>query len=284
MKTFELSAEWKKFALSWSKVTSPGRPSKKERQIFAQQCRKVLSGGTKNALVFGATPELRDILAAHKNCRVHIADVNLEMAIAMTSLTQRKNPGEIWVISDWLKLPLRENFFDLMIADFTFENLPFAAQKKYFENIARWLKPGGYYLERTFLYQPDTKPVTIEELFEIYKNKKIDGKTVTLFWEIGVFFTNKELKSEEARVTDFAAKAAAGLKKLNPGDRAIISRYLKETFRALPRNKVWFPLRRNDYEKMVKKDFKIAGVFYGADVNMLPRHKDTCPIYLLKKK
>ena len=82
---------FKIFAEKWAKTLPPSRPSRGDLDIY----RKLISKYKEKkrpvkALILGATPELRDLLAYFK-FEVTVADINPAMIQAMTSLKKSKS-------------------------------------------------------------------------------------------------------------------------------------------------------------------------------------------------
>ena len=80
---------WTKVAQEWKKLKPPERPSKKEIAIYEKHLQEILWARKKRkikAIIFGATPEIRDLLAKHKIFDVTIVDINPNMVRAMQEL------------------------------------------------------------------------------------------------------------------------------------------------------------------------------------------------------
>jgi len=70
------------FAKKWRKTLPPARPSRGELRVY-NQIVKSLSPQIKTALILGATPELRDLLARQK-IKISLVDFNINMIKAMS--------------------------------------------------------------------------------------------------------------------------------------------------------------------------------------------------------
>ncbi len=146
----KFATPWKAFAARWQKYyTPPGRPSKQAITVYSRFARQAFIGLKRKprALVLGATPELRDILARLK-AEVSIIDINMEMILAMSKLMKKKNPNEIIVKGNWVKMPFASNYYDLVMGDIVLPNVPGPEQNKFLKEIKRVLKPRGYFITK----------------------------------------------------------------------------------------------------------------------------------------
>ena len=134
------SVIWKQIADMWSTYfTSPSRLSKGEIEKYRLWLEQKKKNGAKTALVLGATPEIREILY-DLEYKTTIIDINLEMILAMNSQLKTKFTSETIIKSNWLENPLKSNFFDIIIGDAIFPNIPWGERKTLFLEIKRLLK------------------------------------------------------------------------------------------------------------------------------------------------
>lgn len=140
---------WKEFAMRWQKYyTPPGRPSKQAIKVYKRFVIKAIKGvRNPKGLVFGSTPELRDLLA-ELGLEVTIIDINLEMILAMSELTKRKNLDEIIVKADWLSNPLDSHYYDVVLGDLVLSNIPPKKQPNFLKEIKRLLKQNGHWITK----------------------------------------------------------------------------------------------------------------------------------------
>ena len=166
------SLPWQQIAYTWKNYfTVPSRISPQEVGKYREwleeinQDKKPLKG-----LVLGATPELRDALSDF-SYKVYSIDINLDMFLAMDELLQHKNPDEVLIKSNWLDTPLAENYFDVVLGDAVFPNIPWEDRPRLLAEIQRLLKPSGVFLTRAFCV-PDNKPfASVEEILEHFSTK-----------------------------------------------------------------------------------------------------------------
>lgn len=137
---------WKESADRWKKIDPNHRPSEAEIQLFERFLVQVLKSSedrTAKALVLGATPEIRDLLAQHQ-VSVTLLDANELMIRAMTELIRLPNPDEKPVIGNWLHMPFSDDEFDLVIGDHPTSSISPFELKKFFSEIFRVLRNPGY--------------------------------------------------------------------------------------------------------------------------------------------
>ncbi|KKW43015.1 MAG: hypothetical protein UY92_C0001G0029 [Candidatus Magasanikbacteria bacterium GW2011_GWA2_56_11] len=142
---------WKDLANRWEAYyTPPGRPSPEDCQLYAKYVRRAL-GKKKSgrALVLGATPEIRNLL--HKlPVEVTSLDINLEMILAMNRFVPQCEK-DILVRGSWVDNPLKSGYFDAVIGDYSWSNVPRRQWTQFNETVARLLTPAGLYVHRVHL-------------------------------------------------------------------------------------------------------------------------------------
>jgi len=159
---------WSHWQKLWAEVESPWRPSKKDIAF----CEKMIEMALKReknprALVLGATPEIRDLLAKYK-IETTLVDVNPSMKKAMDKLMRRKSEREKLIVSDWVKMKLPKNYFDLAFSDGCLTNISLATWKNFFANVNHGLKKTGFLYSGSWIYRVK-KPLSFEDLLKKYK-------------------------------------------------------------------------------------------------------------------
>ncbi|MBU4369279.1 class I SAM-dependent methyltransferase [Patescibacteria group bacterium] len=170
---------WKAFAARWEKYfTPPGRPSKQAMSLYRQFAKKSFVGLKRQprTLVLGATPEIRDVLAGLK-AEVSIIDINMEMILAMTELTKIKNPKEIIVKGNWTNMPFPSGYFDVVLGDLVWGNVPIFLQNKFLKEVKRVLKPNGYFIHKIATISSDWRKGSLDEVMEKYVKIPISRNT-----------------------------------------------------------------------------------------------------------
>lgn len=276
-----LIESWRSFAKSWSQVGQPGRPSKNEVEAYRKACQIALSKKKESkVLIFGATPEIRNLLLDYKNAQVVLVDNMLDMILGMTELVKKTNKNEVWIKSDWLSVPLPENYFDLILADWTSCNLPFDKQKVYYQNAHKWLRKDGLYAERVIGFKKEEKPMTIEELDRYFCKKPINNKYINQFWECGIFYLDPPV-GRPVEVNLFRNRIINYVKK-NP--KSISAKIFEQSKDVFPHDKIWFIPSEKDLDRELGKNFKIINKIYDPLFNMPNPYKKMGIIYYMTKK
>ena len=154
----------------WKNAEAPWRVSKGEIKFWEKKVKEIAKRENPRALVLGATPEIRDMLAKYKNLDVTLIDLNLQVKRAMDRAAKRKNKKEKLVKAGWLKMPLPSNYFDIVIGDGNFENIFLGKHDIFYKNIWRVVKPGGCVLMgRACLDFAFKNPLNFKGLIKKYK-------------------------------------------------------------------------------------------------------------------
>jgi ubiquinone/menaquinone biosynthesis C-methylase UbiE len=261
----------------WKIYSSPARPSKGECQLiqtFISHYKK-----RPKILILGSTPESRD-LAHNLRAEVTCVDIGLEMLIGMTELMKHKNMAnqEIWFRSDWLTMPVAENYYDFVLGDLVVTNLPLALQPTLLAKIKSVLKPGGYFITRDW-WPPVVKSSFAAAIDRISKSGISKKNINILTWDLLNLSYNYQKKdattNEMYRLVKNMQQKEKDLKK-----KKWLGVLLKHIVYNYPLGKTWFVKMRPDAEKALKKYFQIKLIQHGKDN---PR-ADQCPIYFLKKR
>lgn len=184
---------WKNIAAVWKSLKHPARPCKKNIRDYKKFIDEVIAKKKfARVLVFGATPELRDILAQYHNIEITIVDFNIEMILGMTELMKykEKTSREIWLKSDWLKAPLKENHYDVLLGDALFQNLPRLKHPFFVEKCYKLLKRGGYFITRLCAKYPGAKVYKFKDLLKDYIKGNPNFENFDDFWTIALFCSN----------------------------------------------------------------------------------------------
>ncbi|MBI2635314.1 MAG: class I SAM-dependent methyltransferase [Parcubacteria group bacterium] len=159
----DIKKVWSGYAKGWGDRWSPWRPSSGDIGVYQALAEEKLSG---RVLLFGATPELRDLIAQNGGDIVLI-DICPEMVGAATKFLNHSNPkNETWIIADWCEMPFSSDYFDLMIGDFMWWLLSVPRQKTLRDQIARILKPGGNFVSRIHFCDLARAGQNIEEIIK----------------------------------------------------------------------------------------------------------------------
>ncbi len=277
-KTLTYSA-WKKAAKFYKNIIKvPHRPSVGELRIYEDYIKKLVKEGKKTALVLGATPGIRDILAKY-NFEATLLDVNFDMIKAMGSLVRRKKRSEKIVIGNWIKMPFKENSFDIALGDHSYSNIDFKKWDKLSKEIIRVLKPDGYHIHNMNIALPEKlsfeglikKYRQNPELFRDYKNKVLYQYQV--YTSDPRIYNRKIFKSDWEKYDNILAKFYR-VGKISKKELKILGNPLStKGFKFyLPPKKI--------VDKLFKKYFRIIKVKHNKAHPVFKRYQ----IYLMKNK
>lgn len=162
---------WSNVSKDWAQGIAPWRPSREEIKIYEEYLQAVIHkrGKDINVLIYGATPELRDLLARYDIKKVTLVDINHDMIKAMNELVTLSDSKEKVVIANWLETPFKDGEFDLVLCDQGIHYIFFEDWGKFFSEQARLLKKGGFLIEGIVALE-EKEIITVEKMLSIYKN------------------------------------------------------------------------------------------------------------------
>ncbi len=260
----------------WKIYASPARPSKGECRLI-----QTFIGHRKKRpriLILGSTPEYRD-LAHNLHAEVTCVDIGLEMLMGMADLMKHKNKvgQEIWLKSDWLVMPVAENYYDFVLGDLVINNLPLNLQSKFFAKIKSLLKPGGYFITRD--WWPPTIKEPVGSIVDKILASGINKRSMNIFtWELmnGAYNFTKKI----ARTADmYQALKKIWRQEKDLSRKKRIATLLKQTLYHYPVGKVWWVKPRRETEREIRRYFAIKDTKFGYDHPCVKQ----CPIYFLQK-
>lgn len=263
---------WKRVSKFYKEVVRvPHKPSLRELELYENYIKKIAKEGKKTALVLGATPGIRDILAKY-NFDVVLLDINPAMVKAMTSIMKRKKIKEKIVIGNWLKNPLHDNTFDVVLADHSCSNIKFEKWDKFFKQINRVLKPNGYHIHNVVLSLNDG--LLMEQFIEKYRrNPEFFKNYHNLVWyHYRVWTHDPRFYNSKTHESDWGKFDKALKKKVSAED-------FEKMKQGLGNFKVYFPTKKIA-EKLLKEYFKIINIKYNKEHPVFKRYQ----LYLLKNK
>lgn len=256
---------WKEYAQRWQKYyRPPGRPSKSAIAEYRRHLKTAKQGLKRKprVLIFGATPELRDV-AYEEKYEVTFIDLNLEMILAMTSIMKHKNPEEIAVCGNWCDLPFQNHYFDAALGDIVLSNVPGELQDTFLKETQRVLKPQGYFISKIEVVPKDFPFESYEAVLNKFKNVPLsfypDRASMPL--ELMVYFHNLTFNHKK-KLIDLSL-VIKGLKKYFKKDRFAhpnkkLNALLNDMWQMWqPMNKTWSVSWEHEVEKQTKKYFKI---------------------------
>ncbi|MFA7209207.1 MAG: class I SAM-dependent methyltransferase [Parcubacteria group bacterium] len=144
---------WASYYDMWGKTESPWRPNKNDIAFCGKMIKDILKKEkSPKALVFGSTPEIRDLLAKY-GIETTLVDANPTMKKAMDKLMKLKNPKEKFIIDNWLSVRLPKEHFDLVFSDGPLCNIALSTWGKFIDNVNGSLKKEGLFYLAAWVYQ-----------------------------------------------------------------------------------------------------------------------------------
>lgn len=149
--------------------------------VEVAQFKRILQQSVKkddHVLVLGPTPELRNI-ALDLGCKVLSMDINLDMIQKREQyVTVKDHARDVVARSNWLN-PwfLNEGSFSAILADASFNNLPFKQMLQLFSICKKLLKKEGVL---AFRHSNLKNTIPINEIVALYQNKKISAKEMVI--------------------------------------------------------------------------------------------------------
>jgi len=152
------AAVWRANAVNWSRIGQPLRPCAEDIALMRACVLRQVAGkdGKLRSLLLGVTPEIAT-LDFGRPMHLVAADISLTM---ICSVWPGDTPVRQAVCADWLRLPLLQGVFDLVLADGSLSILPFPKGYGLLGAvIAACLKPGGAFIVRAFCRPEIAEPV-----------------------------------------------------------------------------------------------------------------------------
>jgi len=204
-KKVTMKEAWNAMARLWASYPAPAKPSPVEIKFYENKIKELLlKNKNPHALVLGATPELRNLLAKY-HIRTTLMDNNKISIRAMTQLMKRKNPKERATVGDWLKMPFRRNSFDLVLSDSSQDNIKFSEFNKFFNLIYKILKPGGYWFFGAICGRRDDQ-ISFKEYAGLYrKNLKYFKNSQNMIYQYLRLCFCSEFYNPKTKKFDFHA-------------------------------------------------------------------------------
>lgn len=168
----------------WINFSTPHRPTPKEVSIYRHFIDTNVSRGSK-FLIFGATPELRD-LAVEIGAQTFLIDISWPMFRGMLLYTKVADAArETWIKSDWEDAPLQDSFFDVVVGDLSLRHVAPPKQERILAKISRLLCPNGLLISRVHTVNPKYFKIDYKEIFDEmvhfpYREKKYEAMGLLL--------------------------------------------------------------------------------------------------------
>ncbi len=271
---------WRKIARDWKNMDVPNIPPQDEQDIYEKYIQLVkASNKNAQALVLGCTVQIRDLLYKNKVATT-VCDLSLEMILALTSLSQYNlAQNETWVKADWISAPLTQDYFNIILADGSINQLPQKLYVPFLKKVKALLKEEGLFVQRTAVtrknyWQDDHK---ILEHYLHQKNPKPDILFETLF----AFSSALDKKTCKVSVNGVYKIMDQYLKKSSGEKRDKLQRIIKKMEKSYNRSeKTWTVPLLEEMTKLYKRHFELVKVEFGRGYDtFIPGY----PIYVLEK-
>lgn len=189
--------------------TSPGAPSIGECKTIEKF---IVSRRKKSPkiLILGSTPRFRD-LAHSLKAEVTCVDISIDMLQAMINLMKYKKAAEkeIWIRSDWLKMPIQKNYWDFVLGDLVTCNLPYKIWDNFFKKIKEILKPDSFFISREWPIRSVVKDKNklFLQVLEEFRGRTEFKNIVYLGWKLlHLVFDTKTREISTSRIHKIVAR------------------------------------------------------------------------------
>ena len=204
----------KLLAEKWKNLQVPLVMSEEEVEIYKEFILKYSKGNEKKAFLFGATPQLRDLLY-ELGYDVTLLDINAEMVEAMSLLLEKSPNKEKKIIGNWLDLgkeggeiKLGEEFkveekFDLVLGDHFLNHIPYKKYSWMFETINSMLNNDGLVVINAAVTKK--REVTAEDVINFARKdlKSFSDLKNRLMWVYLLIGNDKRFFDDETKTADF---------------------------------------------------------------------------------
>lgn len=161
----------KELALTWTNYLPPCRPSVNEMFIYdtyARMLKEAIEKKQIDILVLGSTPEFRD-WGFQEQMNVTVMDYSIEYHDAITREMRHKNVNDKLVNRKWQDMDF-EGDFDIVVGDLVIGNVVIDELASLVAAISRALRPGGYFMTKSFFWMDDYNPCLLPDIFAWYYN------------------------------------------------------------------------------------------------------------------
>lgn len=260
-------------------ISSPASPSGGDIEIYREYLSA--SGHRKSALILGSTPSMRDLLTDLKIQDYVVADFSFLMIENNLALTKNARPdNEIWLKSEWAKMPLALNYFDCIIGDLVFSQILPKNQESFLEKISSLLAENGIFITRAHIVNTSIKNVnpkiTIQSALKNLSLSDLESDFYALVYRLRDGF--RDIKKQVSNPSIIIKALLEYQPKEN--EKELFRRLIRTFLIRSGHNLEYISQAENELEPLLKKFFVIAGKKQAGD------YPDAgyFPLYLLKKK
>ena len=142
-------------------------------RIYEELLLKAVRSKSFKACIFGATPEIRDLVLKHGG-QLTTVDISPDMIKKCNALMKyQDHKNETVIEADWLDNSLDDNQFDVVMGDGTSNNVAYKDQDKLFGAMNKLLKKDGHLVLRDGSTNPIRTIKTTEEINKEFISGKI---------------------------------------------------------------------------------------------------------------
>jgi len=280
---------WAEIAECWKKIPCPMHPWPSEMRIYKRFSQEALKGVKyPKILILGATPEMRDLAHSFKNAEITCVDINLDIILAMSELIKHKEriKEEIWVKGDWITMPLRKNYYHLILGEAVLGNVEIFLWSKFLKHLNELLKAKGAFITRvvtTVNLNSEWFGKGLDDIFEYTNANKLNAQELRILLFVRIWHPKIKTMSDYdifRTVSEFWHSEKQRFFHPDPYIQKLLNQ-IKENYNWPPKSNChrWSSRTKEICEKYLKRYFKIVKIKYGKGETPCPISYH--PIYLL---
>lgn len=230
-------------AKKWSCVTPPMRPSAAELAFYEKALIEFCPGERANALILGATPELRSLALKHR-LRTTGCDIDAGFWRAMTLLRTIEGEEE-FIHGNWLEIA-EDRRFDVILGDCALAMLSWEDDRLLVPKIHALLGDGGVSIQRLLTAN---EALTLDDIGPAMEAYREDGQRLSL--NLHLIFLAESLRNlYRPEMTNREFFESAVFPHLTPAEIELQRPFLIE-------RKFTYP-RRTDLEALLERHFTVV--------------------------
>jgi|SRR3989344_2411965 len=263
--------------------TATVNPSKDDLNIYKKYLTN--ENNSKNALLLGSTPMLRNLLSEAGFQNYVVTDFSFKTIESSSRALDKLNIGididnEIWLKSDWLEIPLEPESFDYIVGDMVFTQIEPGKQSLFVEKLASLLKPEGHFVGRMHICNTnfdDMDPKTI--ITEVLRSKDFQNTTEQ---RLGLLYKLRDrLRNKENHITSIHTITSELLQFKTADEKG--GDFLRTIVGTISRRAdiglSFITQTKEELEKIILRKFIIEKIVTATDY-----YSEYFPIYVLRKK
>lgn len=282
---------WINIAKKWKKIPCPMHPWPSEMKIYKIFSQKALKQvKCPKILILGATPEMRDLAHSFKNAEITCVDIDINMILAMRELMRHKKETEreIWIKGDWMTVPLKKNYYHLILGEAVLANIKFPLWPNFLKHLNKLVKSKGAFITRVVItVNPSSEwfNKSLDDVFRYTKANKLNAEELRFLLYVRIWHPKIKAMGDQdifQTVKNFWQKGKQNFFHPDSYIQKLLNQ-IKENYNWPPKSGYrWSNRTKEVCERYLKKYFKVAKMKYGGGETPCPISYH--PIYLLKKK